>query len=571
MKLKSLKLFIPPFLWNLIRNFYNKAAQSKQNIDNRRWWNGETIISNNYMFKKIFKNFDLPSYVVTLQNESRDCIEIKPQKKFVFEISEFEERDNIFLIGMGNKIPGQFLDGYYKIKTDNEDLLKLTNPSCMKWENFKISLNSKSKIEIFNNTKEILYFTCPTILEKQNLNNINNFVVIFLDQIDNDILQKMYDKKKLPFVSNFFKNSINFSNFYSSSEWTMPSLYSFFSGEYSSEHGLFDFNFSKNVSDPMKDDNLISFFKNKNFFNLGISRSKGHHPGFNFQKYFDRFYYFPSRRDKFREEDFEQIAIEHLESNLDGKNFIFLHYLSSHAPYYGNSINEDVQLKSERIGYPLKDYENSIIDIGTSKIEKVIDVGKIDSINQRRKERLKSLDLSLSKLLNFIQTKIHQNTMVLLTSDHGINHIEDKNNSYLSKDRINVPLKIYHPSIKKDFKIDEYYSSVDIFKLIKSLAKNFKSEDELYKNIHKNKNNEIFSESIFGNYYKATIISDEIGFYHICKFNSDNKTVHLNEKSKSKIVLYKNDKNLDRVQITKEYLQKIKEHLNNKGFLRVAD
>ena len=230
-----------------------------------------------------------------------------------------------------------------------------------------------------------------------------------------------------------------------------------------------------------------------------------------------------------------------------------------------------MQLKSERIGYPLKDYENSIIDIGTSKIEKVIDVGKIDSINQRRKERLKSLDLSLSKLLNFIQTKIRQNTMVLLTSDHGINHIEDKNNSYLSKDRINVPLKIYHPSIKKDFKIDEYYSSVDIFKLIKSLAKNFKSEDELYKNIHKNKNNEIFSESIFGNYYKATIISDEIGFYHICKFNSDNKTVHLNEKSKSKIVLYKNDKNLDRVQITKEYLQKIKEHLNNKGFLRVAD
>ena len=35
---------------------------------------------------------------------------------------------------------------------------------------------------------------------------------------------------------------------------------------------------------------------------------------------------------------------------------------------------------------------------------------------------------------------------------------------------INVPLKIYHPSILKGFKNDEYYSSVDIFKLIESLS-----------------------------------------------------------------------------------------------------
>ena len=73
--------------------------------------------------------------------------------------------------------------------------------------------------------------------------------------------------------------------------------------------------------------------KKKLFFSR-ISRSKGHHPGFIFQKYFDRvFFYFPANREKFREDDFEQKIIEHLETNLNGKNFVFAHFLI-HTPFF---------------------------------------------------------------------------------------------------------------------------------------------------------------------------------------------------------------------------------------------
>jgi len=570
MKLKSLKLFVPPIFWDFIRKLYFKINQSKEKIDTRRWWNSDKVISDNYKFKKILKNFDKIVYAVTLKKETRDCLQILPKKNEIIELDNSEKVCN-FLFGIGNNSYGEYIEGSYEIKLDNEKIIKSTYPSCGQWENFKILLNSNKKIEIINNTDEILYFSCPSILEEGNKEDINNCIIIFLDQIDADIFQKMNDENLLPFISNFFKNSINLSNFYSSSEWTMPSLYSFFTGQFSSEHGFFDFSFTKNISDPMKHENLISFYKNKNFFNLGVSRSKGHHPGFNFHKYFDRFFYFPSKKDRFREEDFEQLAIEHLASNSEGKNFIFLHYLSTHAPYYGNTINEDINLSSQRIGYPLKDYENAIIDIGTSKIEKVIDKTKIKFINKRREERLKSLDLSLSKLFNFIEKKIKENTIVLLTSDHGINHVEDKKDNFLNKDRIHVPLKIFHPSIKNKLNIEEFYSSVNAIDLIKNLNQKFFTENDLKEKILKNKNKEVISESIFGNIYKITIISKEIIFHHICYFNEINKTIYLNKLSRSKIDLKDKDKNLDESLIKIKYLEKIRQHLNQKSILKVEN
>ena len=47
-----------------------------------------------------------------------------------------------------------------------------------------------------------------------------------------------------------------------------------FRSQYSSRHGMFDFNFSRNISDPLSNDNLLKYLNEKNYFSLGISRSK---------------------------------------------------------------------------------------------------------------------------------------------------------------------------------------------------------------------------------------------------------------------------------------------------------
>ena len=569
MKIKSLKLLTPPILWEFLKKIYLKIKKKNLKTDNRKWWEGEKIKSNNYRFKKIFKNFDQICYAITILNETRDCIEILPSKKKTFQINENIGNLNEILIGLGNISEGDYLKGSYIIKIDKKNLINLNKPSCKKWENFKISLNLKKEIEIINNTNESLYFSCPSILESSHKNDIKNFFIIILDQVDYNLFNELEKNQSLPFISNFFKNCIEFSNYHSSSEWTMPSIYSFVTGKHSSEHGLFDFNITKDLSYINEKDNLINFFNKKNYFNICVSRSKGHHPGFNFQKNFDRFFYFPANRNSFREVNFEQIVLEHVETNLHGKNFALIHYLSSHVPFYGNSINEDINLNLNRIGYPLKDYENSIIDTGTSKIEKIVDKIKIKNVLKRRKERLRSLDLSLSKLFNFIDNKIKENSIVLLTSDHGINHINEKDNTFLTKERINVPLKIFHPAIKEKYKIDEFYSSVDMIYLIQKLNKNYSNEIDLKKVFNKNANSEIMSESIFGNYYKVTILSKRVSFFHICYFDTKKRTVYLNKLAQTKLEFCHKEEDLNHDSKKSFFLEKVRSHLESNSILKV--
>lgn len=564
------KMFVPPIFWNLIKKFYKTISQLNQTVDYRRWWDGEIVESNNLKFQIFFENFAEKCFAVTINKETRESIKIFPNSEKKLFLKKISNKN--ILLGFGNLSSNDNILGEIKIISIDKNILKLSNPSCGKWENFKIKLDGFHKnLVIKNNTKETIYFSAPSFLEEANPNEIENVIIIFIDQISNETFSKVEKYNLMPFTQSFFKNSIKFDNYYSSSEWTVPSIYSFLNGKYSSSHGMFDFKFSKNIADPLLDDNIIEFFKKKNYFSLGISRSKGHHVGFNFQKYFDRFFYFPATRKTYRDEDLEQKIIEHIETNPKGKNFIFAHYLSCHTPFYQTRINEEVNFDNNRIADPLLNFESCVSDVGSSNIEKVIKKDKVNNINERQIERLRSIDLSLSKLFNYINTKFKDKTLLLLTSDHGMNHIESVNDNYLNKNRINVPLRIFHPSVNQETKIGNHFSAIKIYELIKDLHiknhNNFKKEiEEKINNI--SKSNEIISESIFGNTYKISIRSQSIVFDHICYFDCNKKIIYLNKLSRSRITNLLNN-NINDKEVKDFYMKKIIQHLNKTKLLKL--
>ena len=568
--LKNIKLLLPPVFLFFYKKMIKNIKISFKNTDKRRWWDGETVNSNSYKFKNVFNNFTDKCLAVTINKETRESIQIFANSSKTFFIKNMLKKNILF--GFGNLSSAHFVSGNIEIFNGDNNILKLSNPTSHKWENFKIDFSSFAKdLVIKNNTQETIYFSAPVLLEEAHANEIQNIIIIFIDQISNEIFSEIEESTLMPFMQSFFKNSINFENYYSSSEWTVPSIYSFLNGKYSSSHGMFDFNFTKNIADPLLDENIIEFFKKKNYFSLGISRSKGHHVGFNFHKYFDRFYYFPATKKTFRDDDFEQKIIEHIEANSKGKNFIFAHYLSAHTPFYQTTINEEINLKNNRIGDPLLDFESSVLGTGSSKIEKILKKDKVKNINKRQIERLRSVDLSLSKLFNYINTKFKKKTLLMLTSDHGMNHIESKTDNYLNKNRINVPLKIFYPSINQELKIKTLFSSINIYELIKRM--HIKSFNNSKKNIEKKiknmfKKNQTISESIYENTYKISVRSESIVFDHICYFDFNKKIIYLNKLSKSRITNLLNNKINDK-EVTDLYMKKIIQHLNKSKLLKL--
>ena len=127
--------------------------------------------------------------------------------------------------------------------------------------------------------------------------------------------------------------------------------------------------------------------REKGFSIFGISKSKGHHAGYNFQKYFDRLFYFDDALDTTVDDDlnFSKIAINQLETNKDGKNFIYLHYMSSHSPYWKPAINEEINLDHERYNDSFKEYNDAISSYGDTKVEPIMNKEKAKSIIKRQK------------------------------------------------------------------------------------------------------------------------------------------------------------------------------------------
>ncbi len=569
----TLKDITPPFFWKWLRKKLIDNNRNKKGYDRRRWWYGEDLEGDNSRFSEIFNFKNLNSSISMLDNEIRDCIEIQPNKELNLDFLK-SNKDKNLLFSFGNKSNQRSINGNYQIYFDEKKKIEIKNPLSSRWNNSLIENVSKcDSLKIKNNTEKILYFACPIFLEnfKKENNEIKNVILIVLDQFDSKVLNELeQNPDDLKFINSFFNEEYNFENCFSAAEWTLPCFSSIFSGKHPSEHGNFDLKISEKIKNVITDDNLIDFIRREGYSTFGISKSKGHHAGYNIQKYFDRLLYFDDAHDVTVEDDFSfaRKTIEHLEMNSKGKNFVYLHYMSSHSPYWKPNINEETKLSLKRFGDPLKEYNDAIVTFGDSKVEPIMDNQKVETIIARQKERIKSLDLVLGQLFTFLEKKqLKQNSIVILTADHGPNHFGEVGKPMMNRSRLNVPLKIYDFKNKTKKKIQNYVCQTDIFPMIKYF---FDKEEK--SNVippYGNKNTPIISESIFNDKYKVSIRTKNQTFYYSCKFNPQNFSIMINEKIDSRIDFFNDENKADHEKLKKEYLNILEEHLKKSQIIQI--
>jgi arylsulfatase A-like enzyme len=346
-----------------------------------------------------------------------------------------------------------------------------------------------------------------------------NIILIVLDTLRKDVLPMYGGNAYTPNLNEFANDAVVFPNPIAPAPWTLPSHVSFFSGLYPSEHKVHEyFNESKKdfeTASYYDGKTIVETLKNKGYNTLGFTANGVINPNTGLTKSFNYFKIIPW--DYFLEEDvnfaikfFEKEKIKKINfkniinnyrdipelykryksnkylkliynypmtkganliiEDLFTKNnisfnspfFLFLNFMEMHEPY----------VKWELLKYRLPFYKNMefVFDLAYNSIPSKI----MNQIREMYLKNLANLDFYLGKIIKFLkELKQYENTMIIITSDHG-QALKEKNyyshGLFLYNEIIEVPLIIKFPNNKKIELKNEYQSLVDIPNLIENVS-----------------------------------------------------------------------------------------------------
>ncbi len=340
-----------------------------------------------------------------------------------------------------------------------------------------------------------------------------NVALIVLDTLRADHVG-VYGSKRdtTPFLDSLARQSVTFTNVFSTAPWTVPAMFSMFTGLYPSEHGITDGTMTgghnKVVGQqvlPGEAVTLTEVMQQGGYTTLGICTNYHLNKQFGFSQGFEHFI-----GDDFRFLPFPDIAIDAALPRLRRapKYFLWLHYLDPHFPFYLQSPwfgqwNESKLHNYQDFGARImmdfyRDF-NGIGDEGIAAdehVEPIFKLGQAVAANlpsvawlMRRLEVPKDHDyvkfLQAAYASNVRQTDeaverafaklgIDDETLVIVVSDHGEELYDNGwwgHRHTLRQNLIHVPMMIRLPKKKAaGKKIDSPVSLVDLMPTVLELT-----------------------------------------------------------------------------------------------------
>ena len=284
-----------------------------------------------------------------------------------------------------------------------------------------------------------------------------NIVLIVIDPLRADALPCYgYIANTTPNICKFAENNTLYTNTFSQSSWTLPSIMSLFSSQYPSQHGMFtplvDVLAATTTTLPMT---LKAAGYNTTF--IGPVDDPTHHIPLDkgVGRGFDSIFPYTSLSDA-------AIILQNKlkESSTTHKpSFVFIHSFDLR----NNST------KQAPTQFPLDpNYRYGFVDtyLQTIPLHTQDTAGNITSYKRIYDERLRQLDLQFPQLLQSISDSNNQvNTMIAITSDHGEEfgeHGQSTHGLNLYKTVTHVPFILSIPK-QTPKRIDNLVQSIDIF------------------------------------------------------------------------------------------------------------
>ncbi len=367
------------------------------------------------------------------------------------------------------------------------------------------------------------------------MRNNPNIIIIVLDTLRRDVLQNYNGTAITPNIDTFSKEAIVFKNPIAPSPWTVPSHMSLFTGLYPGEHNVHEDldTGDKKALDKIYDyesKTIVEKLREKGYNTLGFSTNPWLSPNTGFDRGFNSFTFFSS---EYMAPDEIAAVDDYKKYGKNRKKAAFNLVLNGNfkelLKYY--NIHRRILKRKEEVDYPYRKGADLIVNaiINSSfeepfftfinlmevhepvskweldkddRIIKYMDISNKSPIpeklmEQTRKDYKKSLsmaDLEIGKLIKHLKSsKIYENTLIIVTSDHGQALKEPYqypyygHGNFLYNEIIEVPMIIKFPDTRKIEQKEGYQNLVNIPKLIENTIDN-NFEDSITENV-------VFSES----------------------------------------------------------------------------
>lgn len=301
--------------------------------------------------------------------------------------------------------------------------------------------------------KEML-FAKPIPLEQKKDKKHKRLVLgIFIDSINNCIFRKYPLQEIMPETYRFFSKGLICQEFYSGSEWTLPSMASYWTGKISSHHMNLDENFR---FDFMKQGKVLPEYFEENGY---VTAHIGGNDAATLTQGYNRGIIRTIYQNDYRTKNMVADALQHLETFRETNQFLLLSMEDLHDVAGG--FMRSLKVQSET---PLQD----------RKIDNRIETTVKQSYSRNREKiyirDLKEMDFWLGQLYHYIEENYEDDEIIItLFSDHGTAFNVANEKAFLSEDRVNVPFFIRGGNVPVGT-TDEIMQNVDFGAIMCKLA-----------------------------------------------------------------------------------------------------
>ena len=267
-----------------------------------------------------------------------------------------------------------------------------------------------------------------------------NVILISFDTVRADHLGTYgYARPTSPNVDDLAKDSIVFERAISQAPWTLPAHGSMLSGLYPRRLGVVRYPASRVL--PVDNPVLPEVFAAAGYATAGFTGGGFVSSHYGFDRGFD---IYPSAGRRF-EHNLDQ-TIDWLRSNKDRPFFLFFHGYDAHRPYYSKAAD-----KKEMGLAPGASSEQGRFCLRDDRARP--DDQRLDEILRYYDASIHHGDRAIGVLLRTIkQLKLMDDTVILLTSDHGEEFFEHGNCDhvrFLYEESVRVPYMIWVPGFSK--------------------------------------------------------------------------------------------------------------------------
>lgn len=295
------------------------------------------------------------------------------------------------------------------------------------------------------------------ILLKKDKNKKSLILTIFVDGLSQAFLEENGFENSMPRTYRYFSDGIYCTNFYSTAEWTYPSMAAYFSGQYTVDHKMFYPDYDYRLPEDIKV--LGEYLKEAGYHTAKIDGDWRTNPDYGHIRGMDRVLS-ATYGEAMHIKEVIYEAMDHMETMKETNQYLYLNIGELHDITDEYKLPMDVQMKMKL--EDLQDERHS----GSTSVKQQFNQAK----KNRYREQMKYVDRYLGILFDYLKQNFSEDEiLVTLFSDHGQGFLVPNGGFFLADERSKVPLLIKGAS--KEWTVcNEPMSIVDYLPVLGKLA-----------------------------------------------------------------------------------------------------